>query len=47
MESVEQGSVARPAELQAARVMVTGATGQIGHFLLPRLVRDGHAVHLR
>ena len=24
--------------------MVTGATGQIGHFLLPRLLRDGHAV---
>lgn len=45
MECVEQRSVAQPAELQAARVMVTGATGQIGHFLLPRLLRDGHAVH--
>jgi len=38
MDCVEQKEVGKVVELQVVRVLVTGATSQVGSFLLPAVV---------
>lgn len=42
MDCAEQTEVVKVVEVQGMRILVTGATSQVGSFLLPRLLRDGH-----
>lgn len=42
MGCAKQQEVVKAVEVHVVRVLVTGATSQVGRFLLPRLLRGGH-----